>query len=306
MPNSFEFLELSGGALRQYINARQVLSAYREAVLVANEYAGSMIWREQNGRSYLVRTSPQGKQKGLGRKSPETEEIFTNFHSQKERSESRRAGLRRALQENERLNKALWLGQVPTTTIDVLNALNDAGLEQNFTVIETNALHAYGASAGVLIEKKYLNSGDADAHTKNKLKLTLAMHQTIPKRKLLSVFKGVDKSFDIKRSSDLYSLVNSRGYEICIVQSDIAERLLNAPKFKEMIVDTRGRMAILHTIAPRSFIDLQRWLSLEAPDCSVDEQERHQLLAEFVQALLDEYLLISGSLEYAESGAIHL
>lgn len=278
-----ETLELPADALRQYINARQLFTALRETETAAKAYRGGMIWREQKGHTYLIRTTTRAAQKSLGPKTQQTEAIYQKFTTGKQQVAARRAQLRVALEKAQRVNKALYVGRVDDKIIDVLNGLYDAGLENNFTVVGTNALYAYEAAAGVRIEEQHLATNDLDLLWDNRRKLTLATKERLSERGLLGLLKRIDNSFEL-RPGQLYTAMNKDGYEIDIirrmgsgsdkdpgqitgheedfwaVRARNADWLLSAPKFKEVIVGASGRMAQVVTIDPRAFALFKLWM----------------------------------------------
>jgi hypothetical protein len=65
LKNVPEFAELSEDQKRQYIDADAVFSALCTAEDEAWRHRGSMFWREQAGRQYLIRMSPDSRQKLL-------------------------------------------------------------------------------------------------------------------------------------------------------------------------------------------------------------------------------------------------
>lgn len=286
MHDYIETLELPADALRQYINARQVFTALREVRAAARPYRGGMIWREQNGKNYLVRTSPNAAQKGMGVRSADTEAIYTAFVTRKTALESKRASLVQALSMQQRLNKALFVGRVDNIIVATLNALHDAGLDDSLTVIGTNALYAYEAKAGVRIEERHLATNDLDLLWDNRRRLRLAARQELSERGLLGVLKRIDKTFAL-RADQPYTAVNQDGFEVDVlrrlgpgsegepaqlsghaddfwaVKARNADWLLSAPRFRQMIVSSTGQMAEMVTVDPRAFVLFKLWMAQE-------------------------------------------
>lgn len=307
---NIETFELPADALRQYINARQVFTALRETETAAKAFRGGMIWREQRGHTYLVRTSPRAAQKGLGAKSPETEAIYQKFIIGKQEVEARRAQLRATLEKTQRLNKALYVGRVDNIIIDTLNGLYDAGLENNFTVVGTNALYAYEAKAGVRVEERHLATNDLDLLWDNRRKLTLAVKKELSIQGLLGLLKRIDKTFAL-RSDQMYTAINKDGYEIDIlrrlgpgsekepaqltgheddfwaVKARNADWLLSAPKFRQVIVGANGRMAQMVTVDPRAFVLFKLWM-MQDKNRDPLKRTRDGNQAKVVMNLIDE------------------
>ena len=306
MNKHHEMRELPGDVQRQYINAREVFLALREAEHAAREYQGSMFWREQDGKQYLVRTSRRGAQTGLGARTPETELIHDNFVERKTAAEQRVADLRDRMRKHVRLNRALFVGRVDKTIIDILNAIRDAGLGDNFTVIGTNALYAYEASAGVRIEEEHLATEDLDLLWDNRKRLTLTTREKITGTGLLGILKRIDKSFELRRPTQLYTAINASGYQVDVirrmgpgsdnepedfwaVQARNADWLLSAPKFHSVIVGSNGSMANMVTVDPRAFALFKVWMAQDK-DRDPLKKRRDISQAGIVVQLVREYL----------------
>ncbi len=63
-------------------------------------------------RRYIVRTTPAGAQTSLGPRSPGNQAIYDRFMQRKQESAERMAGLKAALDQHRRLNRALRVGRV--------------------------------------------------------------------------------------------------------------------------------------------------------------------------------------------------
>jgi hypothetical protein len=283
MDKDIETTPLAGNALRQYINARQTFASLRAAETEAKNFRGSMLWREVKGHSYLIRTSVRATQTSLGPKTDESEAIYNKFMAGKAAIEERRTGLVKALDMNQRMNKALFVGRVDDKIIDILNGLRNAGLDDNFTVVGTNALYAYEAAAGVRIESGHLATNDLDLLWDNRRKLSVAVPDALAGG-MIGLLRRVDKTFAL-RQDQLYTAVNADGYEVDIlrrmgqgsenepaqltkVEDDFwavkarnADWLLSAPKFREVVVGSSGRMAEMITVDPRAFALFKLWMA---------------------------------------------
>jgi Nucleotidyltransferase len=154
--------DLSESQLKQSINAEQALQAFYLSASRAHSYRGGMVWREKNGVDYLVKTAPNGTQRGMGARSPETEQIFSDFKAGKQASEEAARVALHMLDETERMNKALRIGRCPNVIIAILNAIRKANLAEHFMVIGTNALYAYEAQAGVRFQDDVTATLDLD------------------------------------------------------------------------------------------------------------------------------------------------
>jgi hypothetical protein len=310
---SYEIFELPGDVQRQYINARQVFKALRETEHAAKAFEGNMFWRTRDRKEYLIRTSRRGTQTGLGSRSSETEAIYNKFQLRKADTEERLAQLSERMKSNIRLNRALLVGRVDNTIINVLNGLYDAGLEDHLTVIGTNALYAYEAGAGVRVEEQHLATEDLDLLWDNRKKLTVAIREKITDSGLLGILKRVDKSFQLLRPTQLYTAVNNAGYQVDIirrlgpgsdqepaqltnnaedfwaVRARNADWLLSAPKFESIIVGGNGNMCKMVTVDPRAFALFKVWMAREK-DRDPVKKLRDVNQAKLVVSLIQTYL----------------
>ncbi|SRR6266571_1611094 len=305
--------EMSGDPLRQYIDARSVFTALESANKAAKEVRGGMIWREQNGTDYLIRTTTKSAQTSLGPRSEKTEGIYTDFIARKERSQERVRDLRAEMIRHQRMNKALRVGRAPDLLIEILNKLEDVGLSEYFTVIGTNSLYAYEVAAGVRITSSdAMTTMDVDLLWDIRKRMSFSTHMDELDTTFLGLLKKVDRTFE-RRDGQLYTAVNSKGFEVDIVRRQAkgvdphpvrltdndgelfaieAERsgvLLDRPKTSEIIVSVTGRMARMNTIEPEAFVKIKRWIAtLDSRDPL--KRRRDMLQADLVDVLIREYL----------------
>ena len=74
----------------------------------------------------------------------------------------------------------------------------------------------------------------------------------------------------------------------------VAERaniLTEAPFRSHMMIGATGKMAVMHTIFPVTFVEFKRWLA-ERPNRESPKRRRDALQAQTVQSLMDEGLLL--------------
>ncbi len=75
------------------------------------------------------------------------------------------------------------------------------------------------------------------------------------------------------------------------VQAVRASVLTNAPRFEQPVISATGRMALMRTIAPQTFIEFKRWMVAKVPQRPQAKRRRDQRQADIVQTLLDQGLL---------------
>jgi hypothetical protein len=306
------FQDIGDDARRQYIDARATFEALEAAEALAATVRGGMYWKTTNGTDYLVRTSAGNAQKSLGPRSAENEAIYASFTSRKAQAQARVKGLREALTRHQRMNRALFVGRVPTIVIDILNLLQRSGIAEHFTVVGTHALYAYEAAAGVRVESAAVATRDVDLlwDTRKHLKLSTQLKRL--DSSMLALLRKVDSSFALI-DHQLYTAVNSSGFEVDIlrretqeqdphpvkltdaeedfwvVQARNAEQLVSAQRFSAMVVGTTGHMARMNTVHPLALVKFKQWLA-KRPDRDPLKTSRDLLQAETVEQLVAEYL----------------
>ena len=308
--------ELSSTITRQYIDAVAVFDALAEATTEGAQVRGGMYWHAGPASSpeskYLVRTTPAGAETSLGARTPETQAIYDKFTQRKQESSARLAGLKAALDQQQRMNRALRVGRVEPLVVALLNRLASTRLSEHFRVIGTHALYAYEAAAGVRLAAETLAARDFDLLWDTRKRIIFSTQLARVDSSMLGVLKKVDSTFRI-RQSQKYTAVNKDGFEVDIirreqtgsdphpvklsdadedfwmVQARRANVLLDSPGFSSVIVATNGAMACMNTVHPATFVAFKRWMAGQA-DRDPLKRRRDVLQADAVQVLLDQYL----------------
>jgi hypothetical protein len=308
--------ELSAAITRQTIDATAVFDALAEAMLEAAQIRGGMYWHAGPASSpdsrYLVRTTPAGAETSLGARTPETQAIYDRFMQRKQASAERLAGLKTALDQQQRMNRALRVGRVDPLVIALLNRLASTQLGEHFRVVGTHALYAYEAAAGVRLDADALATRDIDLLWDTRKRITFSTQLARVDSSMLGVLKKVDATFRIRKSQK-YTAVNKDGFEVDIIrreqtgddphliklsdedddfwvaQARRANVLLDSPGFSAVIVATNGTMARMNTVHPATFVSFKRWLAGQT-DRDPLKRRRDVLQADAVQELLERYL----------------
>lgn len=309
-------LETSATIARQYIDAVSVFEALEEAQVEAAQVRGGMYWHAGPASSpdakYLVRTTPAGAETSLGSRTPENIAIYDRFTQRKRESAERLSGLKAALDQHQRLNRALRVGRVDPLVVSLLARLASTQLSPHFRVVGTHALYAYEATAGVRLSADTLATRDIDLLWDTRKRIAFTTQLARVSSSMLGVLKKVDSSFRM-RQSQKYTAVNKDGFEVDIIrrersgddphpiklsnedkdfwvaQAHRANVLLDAPGFSAVVVATNGSMARMNTVHPSTFVAFKRWLANQ-PGREALKRRRDALQAEAVQALLDQYL----------------
>jgi hypothetical protein len=312
MSIDFEKIELDPDAARQYIDARSAFMELERAEAAASQVRGGMVWVKANGAEYLARTTPTGKQTGLGRRGPETEQVHAAFHTRKSEAEQRVSALRQTVVKHERMNRALRVGRMPDIAVKILQRLKSAGLLDHFRIVGTHALYAYETAAGVRIPGDITTTLDIDLLWDTRKRVEFAQRLDQDAGSMLEVIRKVDKTFQIA-DDQKYTATNANGFQVDIlrreavgddphpirlsadeddfwvVQAKRAGDLMNAPSFSEVVVAANGGMARMNTLHPLAFAEFKRWMARQ-PDRDARKRQRDLLQAEAVEAMVQERL----------------
>ncbi len=310
-----DYYPIPDNAARQFIDSSTVFGEYCRARAAARQYQGGMYWKKQDSYCYLVKTRPDNRQRRIGPRCPETEVVYKEFVTRKTETEARLASLAGSLRESERLNKALNVGRVPSVVISVLQAIEEAGLAEYFTIVGTHALYAYESAARIRIVQSALATQDVDLLWDARRRVQFMADIARLSTSVLAILQKADPSFR-RREDQLSTAINDKGFEIDFlrrvpegddphplrltadegdlrpVQARRANVLTDARHFEHIVVSATGRMALMRTIDPTVFVEFKTWLATGAPDRPAIKRRRDAQQAAIVQSLLNESLLI--------------
>lgn len=307
------FFPLAEDQLRQLIDAEACFDVLEQARLKAKAVRGSMFWRVDKGKDYLVRATTQAKQERLGPRNAETEGIYQRFSERKADTAARVASLEAALDRHRRMNLALRLGRCPNVVQKIVEQLDKQGLAEHFLTVGTHALYAYETAAGVRVMPDALATRDVDVLFDARKRLSFLMQLEKDDLSFLNVLQKADKSFEIK-DDQRYTAVNQDGFEVDVirrhakdddphplkmshqeddwwaVQVASGEKMLGAARFSQVVVSSNGAMARMTTIAPQTFVGLKRMLS-KNDNRDPLKRDKDALQADVIQSLIDANLI---------------
>lgn len=310
-----DYFPLSDNAARQVIDSTTVFDEFMRVKAQALPYTGGMYWKREGAYEYLVKTYPNNRQSRQGPRNAETEKTYEDFTTRKQAVESRLQSLRSALIEAERMNKALKAGRTPAIVVSLLQALEAAGMGPHFTVVGTHALYAYETAAGVRIVQGALATQDVDLLWDARKRVQFFTDLGRTQTSMLGVLQRADPTFQ-RMEDQKETAINAKGFEVDFlrrqpegddphpfrfsddeddlwpVRAERASVLTNAPRFEHLVISATGRMALMRTIAPQTFVEFKLWMAEKAKNRIALKRRRDQRQAEIVQKLLDDGLLV--------------
>ena len=313
------FQELNNDQRRETINSQQRFRAWQDARNAVAGFKGSMVWNEDKGTDYLVRSAYDPKsgirrQKSLGSRSAATEKMKIDFDRGRERARARLAEAQRFLRRQADINRALAVGRVPGIGARTMRTLDDAGLMgEGIRIVGTNAIFAYEAAAGVFVEASIMATDDLDLLFDARYRLRFASSVSLSERNLMALLRRVDRSFE--RTPRTFSVVNRDGFivdfikpmpdppwtsdreqigasgseDLTAVAIEGLRWLENSPPFEATAIDERGMPLRIVAPDPRAFAIHKFWLSTQ-PSRSPLKRHRDRAQAETVAQLVARYL----------------
>lgn len=307
-----EIIDLQPNQTRQYIDAETIFLELLRVRDEQKETRGSMFWRSVGSTPYLIRESSGGAQKSLGPQSTQTQLIFDKFQTKKTALTLRLKSLTAAAQSQQRINKALRVGRVPTIVVKTLTALRDAGLHEHFLTIGTHALYAYESACGVRFVPDALATQDIDLLFDSRKRLSFVSKLKKMDTSFIGALQKADPTFRVK-SDQKQTAINATGFEVDVirrmtvdadphplkmsdfdddlwaVQISDGNKILGSRRFSQVVVSETGHMSVMNTIDPNLFVSLKTKLS-QSTSRDPKKRPKDALQAKLVQALIDGYM----------------
>jgi hypothetical protein len=300
----------------QIINAEHLMQATAGFRMREEAYRGGMRWRVRSGADYLVRTAPDGTQRQLGTRSPETETIYTNFSKEKKSARESLATVGSMMAETERMNRALRVGRCPRVIVAILKAIQKRKLQENFTSIGTTALYGYEALAGVRFRDDVIGVDSRSRSRKSyrKSNVTFAVTADIAGDGIAGILAKADPTFTMDDGPSICAM-NASGDTVNIFRpdplahdlaDDLLKRthdadafwtepskdmnwLLRAPKLRQVVIGANGRLVEMTVPDPRAFVLSAIWRN-EARLGNTEQRVRDVGQARAVAQLIDNHL----------------
>lgn len=283
------YQRLQSEASRVAVNAIQLFEALEQHRAQARQVKGSMHWKHINGREYLYRAYTGGKNHSLGPRSPETEAIQQAFEEHKAEYRAREQSLKEQLQLHAAYVRVNRLNRFPLAGARAIRALQRK--EIPFRVIGTNALYAYEARAGVLIEPEHLATADIDV--------------LMDARQGLRIITDIEEeeAADPMKMSDFERYLEAG--DLKPVGIDSLKWAIASPCFEAVVFDEKGMPLRLSTVDPRAFV-LHKWHVSQQPDREPLKRHRDEAQARLVATLLRDELRELSATQAVERAFPHL
>lgn len=301
---------------RQLVDTRQLWDGWDAARERLIRHQGSMAWRTAGGHEYLARLdgpAHRRRTRSLGRRSPETERVCSEFIEGKQQAREAVQRMGERLAGMARVNRALGLARVPLAAAKIMRVLHRRGvLGRNVVIVGTNAVYAYEAAAGVFVASDMLATGDLDILLDARRKLRLRGNEEPPG--LLDMLRDADRSFAVVGARG-FRAVNRDGYQVDLIKPMPKDVLVsqepdaiggaddlqaahipnmrwvaNAPKFEAVAVGEDGMPVPMACPDPRAFALYKLWMGTQDRTRDPLKRARDVEQAHAVAGIVHEHL----------------
>lgn len=296
---------------KQYLNAELIFEQYiNQSIADRSTYRFSMFWQKVKNDEYLVKKKSSSEERTyIGKRDENTERIYESFHQAKQNSKEKLDILTQKIDSEERLNKAVRINRVPNEVVQLLQRINELGLDDKLIIIGTNSIYAYEAHCAVFLEQELLATHDVDILNRSDKKLSLLYNESLLANKAALFLKSIDKSFEvdpnvpyrfINKSGAIVELINPHIKSIRsstfaknpfedILKMDIngIHWLENSRLFKSTVIGENGKIARMTTVHPVEFAIYKHWLSRK-DDRNKMKKERDSEQSKAVTSLILE------------------
>lgn len=292
------------------VESDQLYRAWQQARWRNHDYRYGMRWKMVNDTEYLVRLRDvKGNGKSLGRRCPQTEDLYERFMAGKQLAKQTLNGLTEKLRTQSRLNRALRLGRMPTIVGEILLRLDETRALKDLRVVGTHALFAYESMAGAEFKVELLASGDVDLLFDGRKQIAL-LAKKLGDQGLLEILRKVDPSFQVS-DIDQCRAINQDGFMVDFITQDRGmhlnapakmtaddlapievpnlEWLANAPCIEQVVICANGQPVMMPVPDPRAFALHKSWLSQQV-DREPVKKQRDLNQARMLGQCLREYL----------------
>ncbi len=304
----FRFYEYNNLQIKQKSNSKMLYQSYLETLHSYNlQYRYKMLWQKhKNGYELLAKEDLKTKKRDyIGRRDKNTEEIANIFRRNKQEIKERLKNLKEQLKRDQKLNKIENITRAPKELVSILRKVNELDLDKKLIVIGTNALYAYEAKAGIMIEEEHLATRDIDILNRKDKKVSFMCNLINDSKLAIDLLQSIDKSF-YQSSKVPYRFINKDGVWVELItpsstkkdkflsdtielEIDGLQWLENARLFSETVVGDDGKSANLTTIHPLEFAIYKNWLSKQE-DRDFIKHTRDKEQSRLVTKIIADYM----------------
>ena len=243
MAGDYLFIEFSESQRQTYRGLVEAHQAYREAWQQVQVHRGGMHWKKIRDRQYLYRYRDRyGHGGSLGRRSPQTEQLFADFTRERQESRARSRECWRHLAEQARFCRAARLPRLPGAAAKILRRLEEHESGVQLQVIGIAALYAYAFAAGVFLAGSALQGLWGEARHR----LTLAGEMSADD--LLRLLRRADRSFAQLPGADCRA-ANRDGLQVRLLKGGLKQsgkfRVVTVPGAREPLPPEAGQLQYL-------------------------------------------------------------
>ncbi|MEA1920769.1 MAG: GSU2403 family nucleotidyltransferase fold protein [Campylobacterota bacterium] len=281
----FEYYDYSDAQIKQRHNSKMLYESYLNAVRAYNtHFRFKMVWQKhQDGTQRLAKQHlKSGKREYLGKRSAQTKQMAFEFSRSKNEAMERIKNLKTKIKKDEKLNKLEGIARAPKELISIFRKINELGLDDKLIAIGTNALYAYEARCGVMLEQEQLATRDIDLLNRKDKGVSFLFSEFIVGGRAEELITSIDSSFQ-KSEEVPYRFVNKDGVWLELINptSDTVRHkslkdnvffdliplamsgiqwLENSRLFKECLIGENGKCAIITTVHPLEYAVYKNWL----------------------------------------------
>ena len=274
--------EASPAQVKTYQDAAQTAEEFFAATQ-AQESMGWMTWKTSAGRDYLFHgVGRAGHGKSLGARTPQTEDRYNTFQSDKAAATARRAQLLPEVTRYAKYIKVERLNRLPQMAGKVINLFAKAGVGERLKVVGTNSLYAYETLAAVLFEPDITATRDLDLLWDGRAGIAFAGDfDNVELNGFSSILRQADKTFTVSMEPDRsFRVKNAAGYAVDFLMPEPdagrkaaakdsvrpigleGQRLLNdAPTLTQTGFLADGYPCRMRAVDPRYFVLHKRWVA---------------------------------------------
>ena len=186
-----DFLELTNEQRRQLIDTQQAFSVWYPAAKEI-ERLGTMRAQSSKGHRYMyaVRSTVR---RSLGRETPALKRQKAQLDTRRYELHDRLKSVDQRLDSLAPVNRAMRLGRVPGIAARIVRALDKENLLGSHVIVAgTNALYAYEAATGTMINQQHVATADADLVWDPRQSLLLAA-TGMRREGLMGILRRVDR-----------------------------------------------------------------------------------------------------------------